>query len=79
VASICREANLSDSTLIGADLSGTDLTGVRAIGTKLGKADLRGARVDPMLWLQASVVDALVDAGQALEFAAAHGLRIGGE
>lgn len=73
-----REANMSDSNLAGADLSGADLTGIRAIGAKLEKANLRGARVDPMLWVQASVTDALVDAGQAMEFAVAHGLRIPG-
>ncbi|PXW30081.1 MULTISPECIES: pentapeptide repeat-containing protein [Nocardiaceae] len=73
-----REANLSDSNLTGADLTGSDLTGVRAIGTKLGQANLRGARIDPMLWLQAKVTDSLVDHGQAMEFAAAHGLNIGG-
>jgi hypothetical protein len=31
-----------------------------------------------MLWLQAKVTDSLVDHGQAMEFAAAHGLNIGG-
>lgn len=73
-----REANLTESILIGADLSGSDLTGIRAVGVKLGQANLRGARCDPMLWLQASVTDASVDPDQAMEFAVAHGLRIGG-
>jgi uncharacterized protein YjbI with pentapeptide repeats len=61
-----------------AVLRGTDLTGVRTQGLRLGEADLRGARVDATLWTTADCRGARIDVAQALAFAAAHGLDVVG-
>lgn len=50
-------------------LGGIDLRGV----------DLSGSTVDPTLWTTASLAGARVDVDQAMAFALAHGLRLGGD
>ncbi len=55
-----------------------DLTGVRAQDARLEGADLRGARTDPTFWTTAKLRGAKIDIEQALAYAAAHGLDIGG-
>ena len=67
-----------DADLRKAVLRRADLTGVRARGARFDEADLRWARVDPTLWTTAALRGARVDVDQALAFAAAHGLDIGG-
>jgi uncharacterized protein YjbI with pentapeptide repeats len=62
-----------------AVLGGCDLRGAKATGTRLEKADLRGALTDPSLWLSAKLSGAKIDVSQALAHAAAHGLQIQGE
>jgi uncharacterized protein YjbI with pentapeptide repeats len=74
-----RETSLVQTDLRKAVLCGADLTGVRTTGTRLDDADLRGAVVDPSLWTTASLTRARVDIGQALAYAAAHGLRMDSE
>jgi len=74
-----REASLVQADLCKAVLRGADLTGARTTGTRLDDADLRGAVVDPSLWTTASLTRARVDIGQALAYAAAHGLRMDSE
>jgi uncharacterized protein YjbI with pentapeptide repeats len=70
------EANLEEADLRGADLCGADLRGARLLGTRLEGADLRGARLDANGLVQARLAGAVVDAGTAIAFAAAHGLRV---
>jgi uncharacterized protein YjbI with pentapeptide repeats len=65
------EADLRKTVLRGADLSGA-----RTTGTRLDDADLRGAIVDPSLWTTARLTRTRIDIGQALAYAAAHGLRL---
>ncbi len=72
-----REASLVEADLRKAVLRGADLSGARTTGTRLDDADLRGAAVDASLWRTASLAGARVDVGQAVAFAAAHGLRLG--
>ncbi len=72
-----REASLVEADLRKAVLRGADLSGARATGARLDDADLRGATVDPSLWRTASLAGARVDVGQAVAYAAAHGLRLG--
>ncbi|MCV7350895.1 pentapeptide repeat-containing protein [Mycobacterium parmense] len=71
-----RETSLVETDLRKAVLRGADFTGARTAGTRLDGADLRGATVDPALWTTASLTGARVDVGQAVAFAAAHGLRL---
>jgi hypothetical protein len=48
----------------------------RTTGTRFDDADLRGAIVDPSLWITATLSGARVDVPQAMAFALAHGLRL---
>jgi uncharacterized protein YjbI with pentapeptide repeats len=78
------DCRLSEASLVGADLRkavlrGADLRGVRVQDARLDEADLRGAQVDPTFWTTATLRGARVDVGQALAYAAAHGLDIHGE
>ena len=73
-----REANLVEADLRKTVLRGADLSGARSTGARLDDADLRGATVDPSLWTTASLTGARIDIGQALAYAAAHGLRLDG-
>jgi uncharacterized protein YjbI with pentapeptide repeats len=74
-----REAGLVGADLRKAVLRRADLTGVRCNNAKFDEADLRGARVDPTLWTTAALRGARIDIGQALAYAAAHGLDVHGE
>ena len=74
-----RETGLVKADLRKAVLRGADLQGARTQDIRLDEADLRGARVDPTLWTTASLRGARIDVGQALAFAAAHGLDVHGE
>lgn len=73
-----RETSLVGADLRKAVLRDADLTASRAEGLRLEEADLRGARVDPTVWTTAACRGARVDIGQALAFAAAHGLDVTG-
>ena len=73
-----REASLVETDLRKAVLRGADLSGARTTGARLDDADLRGATVDASLWMTAALTGARVDVPQALAFAVAHGLRLGG-
>jgi uncharacterized protein YjbI with pentapeptide repeats len=74
-----REAGLVGADLRKAVLRRADLSGVRCNGAKFDEADLRGARVDPTLWTTVALRGARIDIGQALAYAAAHGLDVHGE
>jgi uncharacterized protein YjbI with pentapeptide repeats len=78
------DCRLSETSLVKADLRKAvlrraDLRGARTQDARMDEADLRGARIDPTLWTTASVRGAKIDIGQALAFAAAHGLDVHGE
>jgi uncharacterized protein YjbI with pentapeptide repeats len=74
-----RESSLVEADLRKAVLRGTDLTGARTAGLRLDGADLRRARVDPTLWVTASLIGAKIDIAQGLAYAAAHGLDVHGD
>jgi uncharacterized protein YjbI with pentapeptide repeats len=74
-----REASLVETDLRKAVLRGADLRGARLQKTRLDEADLRGARTDATFWTTATLRAAKIDVDQALAYAAAHGLNIGGE
>ncbi|HSS25571.1 MAG TPA: pentapeptide repeat-containing protein [Mycobacterium sp.] len=71
-----RETSLVETDLRKAVLRGADLSGAPTTGTRLDDADLRGAIVDPSLWMTATLAGARVDVPQAMAFALAHGLRL---
>jgi len=73
-----REASLVETDLRKAVLRGADLRGARLQKTRLDEADLRGARIDATLWTTATLRGAKIDVDQALAYAVAHGLDIGG-
>ncbi|MEE9243472.1 MAG: pentapeptide repeat-containing protein [Mycobacterium sp.] len=73
-----REASLVAADLREAVLRRADLTGARVQDARLEGADLRGARIEPTFWTTARLRGAMVDIEQALAYAAAHGLDIGG-
>ena len=77
------DCRLRETSLVGADLRKTvlgraDLTGARVQDATFDGADLRGARVDAAFWTTAKVRGAKIDIEQALAYAAAHGLAVGG-
>lgn len=74
-----RETSLVGTDLRKAVLRNADLRGARTIDTRLDEADLRGALLDPTLWTTATLTGARIDIGQALAYAAAHGLDVHGE
>ena len=74
-----REAGLVGADLRKAVLQRADLSGARLTDARLEEADLRGARTDPTLWTTAALRGARIDIGQALAYAAAHGLEVHGE
>jgi uncharacterized protein YjbI with pentapeptide repeats len=74
-----REASLVGTDLRKAVLRRADLRGARTQDARFDEADLRGSLADPTFWTTAKVRGAKVDIGQALAFAAAHGLDVHGD
>ena len=77
------DCRLRETSLVGADLreavlARADLSGDRVQNPRFDGADLRAARDDPTFWTTAKLRGAKVDIEQAIRFAAAHGLDIGG-
>ena len=83
------EVDLTLAVLGGCDLKNVDLSGCRLreaslVETDLRKAvlrgaDRRGARTDATFWTTATLRGDKIDVDQALAYAVAHGLNIGGE
>ena len=72
-----READLTDADLRGTDLSAADLDRARLQGAKLRGADLRGASTEELDWRSFELAGVRIDVAQAVQFARAHGARVG--